>query len=158
MMIVDKEITKTFLFCLEDQVLDYKRNHPTRIDACLQILRSVFEESLTDNLNHGGVLCARSKELESVLQMRGGEKLLTLAGWRPVVVNFERSYERSPRSCNAKTLRELHRLVSKALDTVDGKKKSEETARQRKILMEQQRKERVLADFERDKSERRERM
>lgn len=155
-----KETCRSFFFCLEDCVLDYKRNSAASIEGCLERFKAITENAQRASTEEDADTCvgARSPELVPILHVKGGEKLLLSAGWCHRVHQLERVYvfrKSSEQSVKEKEVAtEALRLVDKAIETVRSKNSSENASREKNKQQQLAHRQKVLEDFENDKRER----
>ncbi|GFH14030.1 PUB domain-containing protein [Haematococcus lacustris] len=75
---------KRFSLALESELLDYKHNHPVHIENCAALLIKIFGNVLDhpDEAKYRQIKASGNTFKTQVANVKGGEHLMTLAGWK----------------------------------------------------------------------------
>ncbi|KAF5832834.1 hypothetical protein DUNSADRAFT_11173 [Dunaliella salina] len=78
------EAKKEFFKYMDDNLLDYKHNHPINVSNCVSTLLKIFNNVLEhpEDQKFRQVKAGGNAFKNNISSIKGGEKLMTLAGWR----------------------------------------------------------------------------
>uniref|UniRef100_A0A7S3QRY1 PUB domain-containing protein n=2 Tax=Dunaliella tertiolecta TaxID=3047 RepID=A0A7S3QRY1_DUNTE len=143
---------------MDDNLLDYKHNHPINVSNCVAMLLKIFNNVLEhpEEQKFRQVKAGGNAFRNNISSIKGGEKLMTLAGWRVQVKDMEKYYvfEGDPGSRKMDILRETANTLQKAMATVNEKAERKRQEMQAAGAMEKARKEQILRALEDDKEDR----
>jgi len=142
------EARRKFASHLDNVVLDYKHYHPSQLDACVGTLHTIFGNVVQnpEEPKYRKIKAANKKFLTDVLAIKHTEELLLQAGWRPKVVEMEKSWllEAEPGTHGFKVLQEAYAVLGKVSSSIHEKA-------ERKRKEDEERKSRGAAERERIK-------
>ncbi|KAL6761233.1 hypothetical protein V8C86DRAFT_3131780 [Haematococcus lacustris] len=149
---------KRFSLALESELLDYKHNHPVHIENCAALLIKIFGNVLDhpDEAKYRQIKASGNTFKTQVANVKGGEHLMTLAGWKVQVVELERFlvFDGEPGSHKAQILAEARALLQRALATIHEKAERKRHENEAKAAFEKQQRAAVVAALEEDKERR----
>lgn len=112
------EARKKFASALDDEVLDYRHNHPVHVENCVNTLIKIFDNVVQshDQEKFRQVKATSNTFKNNVANVKGGEHLMQLAGWTTQVVDLQKYwvFEAGPESLKFSILSEAVTVLQKA--------------------------------------------
>ncbi|GAX85007.1 hypothetical protein CEUSTIGMA_g12428.t1 [Chlamydomonas eustigma] len=150
------ETRKKFVAVMEEKLLDYKHNHAQNIENCATTLIKIFSNILDHPEDPKfRKMKASSNVLKSnVLNIKGGEDLLMLAGFRGHVVELQKYwvFESDQHGIKDSVLSECCSALQKGLQTIHDKAEHRRREHEEKLNMEKERREAITKQMEDDRA------
>lgn len=149
---------KKFSATLDDEVLDYKHNHPGAVENCVTTLLKIFNNVITSptEQKYRQVKAASNAYKNNVAALKGGERLMLLAGWTPQVVELQKFwvFEAAAESLKFSILKESASVLEKSLAHIHEKAERARKEAEGKKAVQAAIREKVLMAIEEDKLDR----
>ncbi|MEW5299789.1 MAG: hypothetical protein WDW38_010875 [Sanguina aurantia] len=149
---------RKFLLALEGELLDYKHNVPQHIENCANMLIKIFTNVIENPAEekYRSIKATSNALMNNVFNVKGGEHLLQLAGWRTQVVELQKSwvFDSAPDSTRFSILKEALSLLNKALFTIHDKAERKKNEKEEKANKDKAQRDKILAALAEDKQNR----
>jgi len=150
------EARKKFVSVMEEKLLDYKHNHPQNIENCTTTLIKIFSNILDhpEDAKFRKIKASSNVLRSNVLNIKGGEDLLLLAGFRGIVVELQKYwvFESDEHGIKDSVLTECCAALQKGLQTIHDKTEHKRRELEEKLNMDKERRDAITKQMQDDRA------